>query len=395
MIILSAGSSLALPAAASAAPSPALCEATVQAIDAAAARTLRQGSPGMIIEVARHGELLFSGTYGQADLEQRTAVTRDTVFKLASITKQFTAAAILTLVEEGKLKLDDRLATHVPELKVAAKVRVYDLMVQTSGIADYSEDPSGNKTKSVARTPLEMLGWIEQLTPRLQFEPGSRWAYSNSNYVLLGLIAERVSGKPLATLFRDRLLAPAGLTHTAFDDPSDVVPHRATGYRRSSDAPGGFRHADWISPTVPGAAGALRATSADLIKWADALHGGRILPRNRLTQMVAPGRLADGRTTKLGMPEAWQKGLNSDYAMGLFVKASIGGVRYAHGGDVDGFSTWLAHYPASGITVVQMINSESADLRTDEVEAALFPSPGRPCLRGQDHPPAKASSTAG
>lgn len=202
--------------------------------------------------------------------------------------------------------------------------------------------------------------------------------------MLLGLVAERVSGRLLATLFRERLFGPAALSNTVIDDPSDVVPHRAAGYRRASDAAGGFRHADWISPTVPGPAGALRGTSADLIKWTTALFGGRILSSQRLGQLLAPGRLADGRTTKAGMPEAWQKGLNSDYAMGFFVKPSVGGVRYGHGGDVDGFSTWMAHYPASGVTVVQMINSQSADLRTEEVEAALFSSRGRPCLQGQD-----------
>ncbi len=362
-------------------PPPKLCPAAIRAIDAAAAKTMKQGSPGMIVEVAQNGELLFSGTYGKADLEQGTPVTRDTVFALASLTKPFTAAAVLTLVEDGKLRLEDRLAQHVPELPAAAQVRVYDLLVHTSGIPDYSEDPKGAKTKSVAKTPAEMLAWITSLTPRLNFAPGSKWAYSNSNYTLLGLIAERVSGQPLASLFRQRLFAPAGLGDTAFDDPADVVPNRAEGYRRHKEAPTGFRHADWISPTIPGPAGGLRSTARDLIRWNHALFHGKILKPASLKLMTAPGQLADGRTTKFGMPEAWQKGMNSDYGLGVFIKATSGGMRVGHSGDVDGFSTWAAHYPANGITIVQLINSQSADLNVDAVEAAVFPTPNGPCLQ--------------
>lgn len=372
-------------AAASAGPpafsSPLLCEPAVQAINAAAEKTMRQGSPGMLVEIARNGELLFSGRYGYADLEQRTPVTRETVFKLASVTKEFTAAAILTLVENGTLNLEDRLRKHVPELPAAANVRIYDLLVQTSGISDFAEDPSGHHTKSVARTPAEMLSWITKLTPQLQFKTGSKWAYSNSNYVLLGIIAERATGKQLGSLYRERLFGPAGLTAMAIDNPVDVVPHRAKGYRRASNAPSGFENAAWISPTVPGPAGALRGTGGDLIKWNTALFAGRVLKPETLKLMIAPGRLADGRTTKYGMPEAWQKGLNSDYGMGLFIKPTIAGPRYGHSGDIDGFSSWAAHYPSSGITIVQLINSQSADLNVDEVEAAVFSSKGRPCLR--------------
>lgn len=359
---------------------PRLCKAAVQAIDQAAAKTLRQGSPGMIIEVAQHGELLFSGAYGHADLEQQQPVSRDSVFKLASITKQFTAAIILTLADEGKLDLQDPVTRHVPELAVASKVRLYDLLVQASGIPDYSEDPAGDKTKSVAKTSAEMIAWIAVLTPRLQFEPGTRWAYSNSNYVLLGLVAERVTGQPLAKLYHDRLFTPAGMTATRFDDPGEVVPFRVQGYRRAKDAPSGFRNADWISPTIPGPAGGLRGTAADLVRWNNALFGGRVLSPRSLRSLVSPGRLSDGRPTKLGMPEDWQKGLNSDYGMGVFIRPTPAGDRIGHSGDISGFATWAAHYPATGVTIVQMINSQSADLNVEAVEAAVFSGGPAPCL---------------
>lgn len=359
---------------------PRLCAESARAIDRLAAATMAQGSPGMIVEVAQNGQVVFAGTYGLANIEHRSPLTRDTVFRLASITKTFTAALILLLAEDGKLQLDDPLSKHVPELPVASQVTLRQLLVHTSGIPDYAEDPAGGKTKSVAKTSAEMLEWIKALTPKLDFEPGTKWVYSNSNYALLGLIAERVSGKALADLYSERLFAPAGVTGLAIDDPADVVLYRAAGYRRVKGQPGKFRNAAWIHPSIPGPGGALRGTAGDLIRFAHALYGGRILKPASLQQLIAPGRLKDGRTTKFGMPEDWQKGLDSDYGPGLFIKPTKGGTRLGHSGGIDGFSTWMAHYPASGTTIVQMINSESADLNIDGVEAAVFSVKDGPCL---------------
>ena len=353
-----------------------LCPSAARAIDASADETLAQGSPGMIVEVASGGTVLFTGAYGLANLEDEAPVTGATVFSLASLTKQFTAASILLLAEEGKVKLGEKLSVYVPELPQADRVTLYQLLVQTSGIPDFAEDPVGQKTKAVARTPDEMVAWIATLTPTLLFEPGTRWSYSNSNYVLLGLVIERASGRPLLRFYQEGLFVPAGLAATSFDDPAEVVRFRAQGYRRSKTAVSGFRNADWISPTIPGAAGGLRGTADDLVRWNAALFGGKILKPESLDSMIAPGLLNDGRTTKAGMPEEWRKGLDSDYAMGLFVKQTPVGMRIAHSGDIDGFSTWAAYYPARKVTIVHMINSESADMATDAIEAAVFSGPG-------------------
>jgi len=339
-----------------------LCPSSAAAIEASINRTMAQGAPGMVVGVDRAGEPLFVRAFGLADLENNVPVIRGTVFKLASITKQFTAAAVLSLVEDEKISLDDRLSRFVPELPQAGQVTLYQLLVHTSGIPDYAEDPAGLQTKSVARTPVQMVEWIARLEPRFHFDPGTRWAYSNSNYVLLGVVVERVSGQSLEAFFAERLFRPAGLTATAFDDPRDVVPHRSQGYRRHKGAEGGYEHADWISPTVPGAAGGLRTTVDDLLLWSHALFSGRILAPATTTQMVSPGKLGDGRTTKFGMPEEWQRGLNSDYGMGVFVTDTSAGPRIWHSGDIDGFSTWLAHYPDVGVTIAVMQNSESAEI---------------------------------
>jgi CubicO group peptidase (beta-lactamase class C family) len=344
----------------------------VAAIERSVHTTMAQGAPGMIVGVARAGEPMFVRAFGVADLEHNVPVVRGTVFTLASITKQFTAAAVLRLEEDGKISLDDALSRYVPELPQAGQVTLYQLLVHTSGIPDYAEDPAGLRTKSVARTPTQMVEWIAGLKPQFHFDPGTRWSYSNSNYILLGVVVERVSGQSLATFFAERLSRPAGLTATSFDDPRDVVPHRSQGYRKDKGSAGGYANADWISPTIPGAAGGLRTTVDDLLRWSHALFSGRVLAPDTVTRMVSAGKLGDGRTTKSGMPEDWQRGLNSDYGMGVFVTETSVGRRIWHAGDIDGFSTWLAHYPDVDVTIAVMQNSESADIDQSALHDALF-----------------------
>lgn len=358
-----------------------LCRAAAREIDNAAAATIAQGSPGMIVEVAQAGRTLFSRSYGLADLESGARMERDSVFQIASVTKMFTAAAILSLVEEGRLSLDDQARKYLPEATVAGDVKIYELLVQTSGIPDFTEDPALSETKSVKRSIDQMIDLISGRSSTLNFKPGRRWEYSNSNYVLLGAIAQRITGQDLQTIFDERLFGPARVTTIRFDDPSDVVPKRVRGYREDTTRKLGFSNADWISPTVPGAAGGLRGAAPDLIRWSEALFGGEVLEEDSVRAMSSAGLLEDGRTTKFGMPDAWREGLNSDYGMGLFIKLTPGGTRFAHSGQIDGFSSWFAHYPASGVTIVQMINSESADLNVEMVEAAVFAASGRPCIR--------------
>ncbi len=359
-----------------------LCESSVRSIEAAMAATMAEGSPGMIVEIAQSDRTLFSRSLGYADLEHEALIERESVFPIASVTKMFTATSILSLVENGDLSLQDPIGKFFPELSPeAAKVRIYDLLIQTSGIPDFTDDEALATSKSVGRSTDEMVDLITRRSTMLNFTPGSQWEYSNSNYVLLGATAERLTGETLQTIFNKRLFERAGIAGIRFDDPADVVPKRVRGYREDPKEEIGFRNAAWISPTVPGAAGGLRGAAPDLVRWSEALFGGRVISERSVQVMSSPGLLADGRTTKFGMTEAWRLGLNSDYGMGVFIKETPGGKRIGHSGDIDGFSTWLAPYPASGVTIVQMINSESVRLDIDQVEAAVFDAAGRPCLR--------------
>lgn len=357
-----------------ASPAHGLAAPDLAAIDAALAQGLASGSPGMVVGVSSDDEVSVVRAYGSADLESERPVRPDTVFQIASLTKQFTAAAVLLMVEDGRLSLDDRLSRFVPELPQAGEVTIRQLLVQTSGLPDYAEDPAGEPLKSVAKTPAEMVAWIASLKPRFHFPPGSSWRYSNSNYALLGLVVERASGAPLAETFRTRLFAPAGMTQTAFDDPAQVIPGRARGYRKT-DAPGGFANAAWISPTIPGPAGGLRSTVPDLLRWQAALHGGKILKPESLKLMTSPGRLSNGRSTMAGMPAPMQAGWKSDYGMGLMIGSPNGRPAIWHSGDVDGFSSWMAYYPAEKTSIVILQNSQSANRMEAAIEQSVFDGP--------------------
>ncbi|MET0338700.1 MAG: serine hydrolase domain-containing protein [Caulobacter sp.] len=365
-------------AAAGLAASPAaaqpLCQGVVTQVDAAGRASLAKGAPGMVIAASAPGYEPLIRSYGLADLEARAALRSDSVFKIASLTKQFTAAAVLALAEEGKLDLDRSARTYLPQYDWMGEVTVRQLLVQTSGLPDYAQTLASGGTKAAARTPAQMAAVIGDLAPSKAFQAGERWEYSNSNYVLLGLLIEQVSGQSFEAFLERRVLQPAGMGASGVDHPADIVPGRVRGYSRAEDEGRTLRNADWIDPSIPGPAGALRSTAGDLLAWSKALFDGRVIGSASLAQMTAPGRLADGRTTRLGMPQAWQDGLKADYAMGLFRAQSPLGPKLWHSGDIEGFSTWMAHYPERKITLVILTNADFVDLDSDRLEA-IFAAP--------------------
>lgn len=351
------------------------CSSLETSLEAVGQNGLAAGAPGLVIGIARPGHDPVIRAWGEADLEHDVPLTPDSVFRIASLTKQFTAALVLDLVEEGRLGLNDRVAAHLPEHPWLGEITVYQLLVQTSGLPDYAQDPGGEANKSSARSSGEMLAWIGRLAAQPDFAPGERWAYSNSNYAVLGALIEQVTGQSFDEAMTVRILAPAGLHMTSVDDPRHLVPHRVRGYSRLGREPLALANASWIHPSMPGPAGSLRSTAGDLLRWNEALYSGALLTDELTAQMTAPGRLADGRTTKYGMPQAWQDGLNADYAMGLFVSGSALGRRLWHSGDIDGFVTWMAHYPDAGVTIVMLQNGDFLDLDHAAVERIIASSP--------------------
>ena len=345
------------------------CHADPKRIDAVAREVLAAGGPGLVVGVTTGKRSIIRG-YGRSDVSRKTPAIADTPFPLASVTKQFTAVAILLLQGEGRLSLSDKLSRYVPTFPNGQNITIEQLLAHTSGLADYAEAPSAATHKFRSNSTEEIAQWVATLPPR--FGPGERWEYSNSNYALLGLIIERASGLSWSDFMTKRLFIPAGMRDTAFDDPVTRSKAQASGYVRDRAVAGGWKAVRPIDGSLPGAAGGLRTTAADLLRWSQALHGGRILDRASYEQLITPARLSDGRTTKFGMPADWQAGLNADYALGLFVTPTAHGVRLWHGGDIDGFRAWLTYYPRYRLTVAILGNAENVEIGEAQLEAAAL-----------------------
>jgi CubicO group peptidase (beta-lactamase class C family) len=300
-------------------------------------RTFEPDGPGAIVVVARRGEVLLQETAGLADLESRRKITPQSVFNLASVSKQFTATAVLILAERGKLSLDDDVRRHVPELPEydpARPIRIRHLLTMTSGLPDYyrllkSWDGVSNETAA-------KLIAGEQL----QFPTGTKYVYSNSDYTMLGLIVQRVAGKPFPDFVREAIFEPCGMTRSRL---FTAVPHetegRVTGYRKTSE---GWRESR-LDRLVVGA-GNLYSTAEDLLKWDAALRDGKLLKAESWKQAWERGVLEDGKPTGYGF--GWMIAGDGDEKV----------VR--HSGSWSGTNTYFSRRLASGLSVIVLSNHE-------------------------------------
>lgn len=344
--------------------------ATLAAVDAASKAALAEGrTAGFTLAIMSHGAMIFDRGYGMANLETHTAAAPETVYRIASINKQFTAAAILLLVEQGKLGLDDKLSRFLPDFPRSGEVTIRQLLTHTSGLKDYTEDEQYWRTRSrLDANTDEFVHYIAELKPLFDFEPGTRFHYSNSGYYLLGAVLEKVTGLPLASVEAD-VFKKAGMTHTAIDRAEDIVPHRASGYERVKDQPGAFENTPFISMSTVGANGSMRSTTQDLARWHRELLAGRVVSPASLKLMLTPGRLKDGRLASSakfepGEPEsaaAAPSGPNEptrDYGYGLNIERDADGHKlYAHEGGINGFRSRLVTYPDAELTIVFLANT--------------------------------------
>ncbi|HTO72269.1 MAG TPA: serine hydrolase domain-containing protein [Gemmatimonadales bacterium] len=310
-----------------------------------------------VVLVADHGRVIYRTAVGYANREWRVPMTADAVFRIGSTSKQFTAALIMTLVEEGKLRLDGHISDYLPEYPRpnGDRVTIRQLLSHTSGIPEYvTRDDFFEKVAPAPSTPDELMDRFSRLP--FEFEPGSRWSYSDANYVVLGAILEQASGQSYADLLRSRIAMPLGLTTLAVDDDA-VVPHKVQGYYRSDSI---VRVEPFIHPSAAFGAGALRLSAKDLLTWDQSLYGGRIF-RDSLTvaQLYQP-RIETG--TPLG-----------EYGFGLFIgDQQLGGkaVRVIqHGGVISGFVTGFWRMPNERRTVIVLSNLHSG--RTPQLVGAL------------------------
>lgn len=269
----------------------------------------RQKIPGLAVGVYSRGQILLAQGYGQANVELRVPVKPETIFQSGSVGKQFVSAAIMMLVEEGKLSLDDSIAKYFAEAPAAWKpILIKNLLSHTSGLAEYeSEERTGPKGPFYLRldfTEDELVTKIEALP--IEAAPGDQWDYRNTNYVLLGVLIHKITGKPYYEFLDERIFKPLGMTSTRLISERDIIPNRAAGYEIDN---GQLKNQEWVSPTFNSTAdGTLYFNVLDLAKWDGALYGNQLLKQSSLDRIWTIYPLNDGKPNPSGYGFGWTIG---------------------------------------------------------------------------------------
>ena len=333
---------LLLPIAAAAAPAEQVSSETVARVDATVAKTLSIGHiPGMSISVSRDGTIVYSNAFGYANLARHTPATVQTHYEIGSITKQFTATAILQLKEAGKLSIDDTLGKWIPEYPRGAKITIRELLQQTTGIPDYTDSNGFVKIAGTKKPSFAAMMALIAGKP-LEFAPGSRFSYSNTNYIVLGEIVERASHTPYETYVRAHLFEPAGMASSGFIDDEAALQPMAAGYTVDKK---GVKVAPPLLSGWAWSAGAIVSTVDDMQNWDAALLRGKLINQTDLAAMFSPGK------------PAWDK--NAWYAYGWVVDSADGHKRIWHNGGTFGFLSANLLFPKDRVAIVVLQNGTS------------------------------------
>ena len=324
-------------------------------VDAFVGAEMRQQHiPGLALAVLRDGKPLKAQGYGLANVELDVPVKPETVFQTGSVGKQFTATAVMMLVEEGKVGLDDKLSKYLAATPAAWKdVTVRNLLTHTSGIADYT-DSAYTKAGGLINlrgdyTEAELYQKLIQLP--LNFETGTKWKYSNTGYVLLGFLIHKVTGEFYGDFLQERVFRPLGMSATRIISEADIVPNRASGYELVK---GEIKNQEWVSATLNTTAdGALYTNVLDLEKWDAALYTEKLLKRASFEQVWTPVRLKDGKTYP--------------YGFGWFLNEANGHRLIEHDGAWQGFTMNISRYVNDGLTVIVMTNLDEDHCKPERV----------------------------
>jgi CubicO group peptidase (beta-lactamase class C family) len=316
------------------------------------------------VAVVRGRDTLVMKGYGFADVENEVPATAQTVYRIGSVTKQFTSVATMQLIEQGKLSLDDDVTKYVPSAPVhGRKVPIRYLLNHTSGIPSYTDvGPTFGRVMRMDLPHDSLLATVRN--DSLQFEPGTHFYYNNTGYFLLGMVIEKVTGKKYGDYLHDVLFAPNGLTSTMYCRTSELIKHRASGYDAT---PRGLTNADYISMDLPYAAGSLCSTVGDLVAWTGMLHTpGKLVSHASFASMTTPVKLPSGR--------------NMTYGFGLMADTLASHRRIHHGGGINGFISEVAYYPDDSLTVVVLSNTAPAPSNqiADALARVAFGLPANP-----------------
>jgi CubicO group peptidase (beta-lactamase class C family) len=305
--------------------------------------------PGLALEIIQQGKPLKIAGYGLANLEWQTPVTPQTVFEIGSVTKQFTAAGILLLQQDGKLSVDDRISRYLKDIPESwSNITIRHLLTHTSGIRNYTGMDGFELTRHL--TQEEFIRKIG--AEPLDFAPGDKWSYSNSAYSLLGFIIENASGHDYWHFMRRRIFGPLEMTSTTNRDPRGIIRFRASGYE--ADSSGHYVNRDYDVTDIF-SAGAIVSTVEDLAKWNAALDAHTLLTEASEGEMWTPVRLNNGTTHA--------------YGFGWFLDSLNGRQNIGHSGSTDGFSASIQRFPKDGLAVIVLTNSNEEGVATKVAKA--------------------------
>lgn len=312
------------------------------------ARSISTEGPGAVVLMTRGDATLYRGAVGQANLELDVPLTPDQAFRIASVTKMFTAATVLRLAEQGKLSLDDKLSAYVPDIANGDQITIRQLLNHTAGVSDIVH----TITPGFSRRDVDTATLLEDVKSRpAAFAPGTRWSYSNAGFILLGAVIEKVAGKRWYEAVRDEVVMPVGLKHTTYGAAGPLIPGRVAGYTTEGQTHA-VRNANPISASIPAAAGGLVSTADDLAAWMRALVGGRLLDKTSLDAMGTAAPDVPGTSP------AYR------YGLGLYLWTVRGEPMIGHTGQIDGFTSMVAYLPSRDVTLVVLANDDAFDAQT-------------------------------
>ena len=322
-------------------------------LNAIATNYYKANEPGATVIVIKNGKTVLRSSYGMTNVLEKMPMQADDVMRLGSITKQFTAVGIMMLVDEGKISLSDKLSTFLPDYpEVGNQITIENLLTHTSGVPNYTSNPNFVKNMEKEMSVKEMIATFKN--EPLDFEPGTKWSYSNSGYFLLGAIIEKVSGVPYAKFVEDRIFVPLKMNNSSYEGYERTKQRHAQGHSKNKD---GFVFSRKLSMSLPYAAGSLTSTVDDLATWDAAISSGALLKAESWKKVFTPYVLKQGVATS--------------YGYGWGIGQLEGSPMISHGGGINGFSTFALRLPEDKVYVAVLTNADGGLAKPEMVASRL------------------------
>lgn len=321
-----------------------IAQSLTQDIDKYIGSQYNKDTPGVSVLVAKDGKMIYQNAFGVANMELDISAEKNNVFEIGSITKQFTAVAILMLEEQGKLTVEDNMTKYIPDYPTQGKtITIHQLLNHTSGIQSYTSMASFRTLARTDMTPTELIDKFKN--EPMEFDPGTQFKYNNSGYILLGHIIEVASGQSYEDFIQANIFDKVGMTNSYYGSMPKIIPNRASGY---SETETGYRNAEYLSLTLPYAAGSIMSTTADLLKWQNAISANTLIKRSSLERAINGSTLDTGETIPYGY--GW-------------IKGNVNGSKTTeHSGGIFGYTSNGIFLPEENVYVIGLTNCDCGDV---------------------------------